>query len=82
MLGWEEVALNFGHVEFEMSAAEASFAGMQPGRLPRAQRALHLVECSAVVVLKFIIHFERGAHVFVLHWLCRAHPSGKVRQAA
>lgn len=82
MLGWEKDVLNFGHGAFEMSAVEASFVGMQPGRLPWAQRALHLVECSAVAVLKFIINFEQGAHVFILHWLCRAHPSGKVRQAA
>lgn len=44
MLGWEKAELNFGHVAFEMSTVEASFVGMPPGRLPWAQRALHLVE--------------------------------------
>lgn len=82
MLGCEKAVLNFGRVEFEMSAVEASFVGMQPGWLLWAQMALHLVACSAVMVLKLIRHIEQGAHVFILHWLCRALPRGKVRQAA
>lgn len=39
MWGWEKYdELNFGHVEFEMSAVKASFEGMQPGLLPYTQK--------------------------------------------
>lgn len=41
---------------------------MDMGPMQVLRRALPLVECSTVTVLKFLITFKQGFHVFLLYW--------------
>lgn len=40
-----------------------SLTGLMPGE------SLYLVFHSTVAILKFLIFFEQGAHVFIFHWV-------------
>ena len=56
--------------------ADATGAGWPCGRVaavvlqvPALRRGSHLVQCSAVTILKFLVSFRQGTHLLSLFWV-------------